>query len=116
MRFRCQWRGSRIRNGGASIGILHASAFGQHIFVLNGFPDAVELLEKRASIYSSRPALPLMQMMGWTFNSGLLPYGDTWRPHRKVLQQGLRKDVLEPYQPKLTTKTGELLQNLAAAP
>ena len=43
-------------------GIVHASALGNHIVVLNTFEDAEELLEKRAAIYSDRPEFPIQKL------------------------------------------------------
>ena len=42
--------------------IIHASALGSHIVVLNKFEDAEELLEKRAAIYSDRPEFPIQKL------------------------------------------------------
>ena len=42
--------------------IIHASALGTHIVVLNKLEDAVELLEKRATIYSDRPQVPIRKL------------------------------------------------------
>lgn len=42
--------------------ILHASAFGTHVVVLNKLKDAEELLEKRARIYSNRLSMPIVKM------------------------------------------------------
>ena len=42
--------------------IVHASALGSHIVVLNKFEDAEELLEKRAAIYSDRPEFPIQKL------------------------------------------------------
>jgi hypothetical protein len=42
--------------------IVHAQAFGNHILILNSVKVAMELLEKRARIYSDRPALPMIPL------------------------------------------------------
>jgi len=54
--------------------------------------------------------------MGWSFDTGLLPHNDLWRRHRKIVQQGLRKEVMDKYNVTIDTKTGEALQQLAASP
>ncbi|KAF8880397.1 cytochrome P450 [Infundibulicybe gibba] len=88
-----------------SCNIIHAEAFGQHIVVLNSLEDATEIMEKRASNYSSRPPLPMLDLMGCIdYNVGLLPRGDLWRRHRRVFQKGFRKDAVVLYEPIETSK------------
>jgi hypothetical protein len=54
---------ANIRANLRAIGnIIHASAFGSHVIVLNSFEDAEELLEKRAVIYSDRPEFPVQNL------------------------------------------------------
>ncbi|TFK73305.1 cytochrome P450 [Pluteus cervinus] len=96
--------------------ILHLEALGQHIIVLNDLHDAIELMEKRSSLYSDRPHMPLLFMMGHEINTGLLPYGDVWRQHRKTFQQGFREGVIETYHPILDLKSKQFLQRLITHP
>ena len=42
--------------------ILHASAFGNHIVVINNVELATELFEKRAQLYSDRPVIPIAEV------------------------------------------------------
>ena len=42
--------------------IIHASAFGNHVVVVNKFEDAAELLERRAQKYSDRPEYPTIKL------------------------------------------------------
>jgi hypothetical protein len=42
--------------------VVHASAFGSHIVVLNKLEDAVELFERRATKYSDRPEYPIQKL------------------------------------------------------
>lgn len=39
--------------------VVHVSALGRHLIILNSHEAAIELLEKRSSIYSERPILPM---------------------------------------------------------
>ncbi|KAJ7259504.1 hypothetical protein B0H12DRAFT_414977 [Mycena haematopus] len=43
--------------------ILHASALGQHIVVVNSVKAAVELFEKRSHIHSDRPVITMVELM-----------------------------------------------------
>ncbi|KAF7374569.1 hypothetical protein MSAN_00341500 [Mycena sanguinolenta] len=43
--------------------IVHASALGQHIIVINSVKTAVEIFEQRAHIYSGRPVLTMVELL-----------------------------------------------------
>jgi hypothetical protein len=43
-------------------GLVHASALGQHIIIVNSVKTAFELFEKRSHIYSDRPVIPMIEM------------------------------------------------------
>ncbi len=45
--------------------IIHVTALGQHIVILHSVEDAIELLEKRAHIYSSRPSFPMLELCAY---------------------------------------------------
>ncbi|KAF8871725.1 cytochrome P450 [Infundibulicybe gibba] len=97
-------------------GLLSASACGQRIVVINTLKDAVELLDKRSHIYSDRPTVAMIDLMGWDFHSSMLRYTDRWRRHRRIFQQTFRKDVSIRYQPTQTRKVHDLLQSLLDSP
>ncbi len=42
--------------------VVHAQVFGEHILILNSYKATMELLEKRASIYSDRPTIPMIPL------------------------------------------------------
>jgi hypothetical protein len=42
--------------------IIHASAFGNHVVVVNKLEDAAELLDRRAPKYSDRPEYPILKL------------------------------------------------------
>ena len=42
--------------------IVHIEALGNHIIILNAVEDADELLERRASRYSDRPVIPILEL------------------------------------------------------
>ncbi|PPQ97018.1 hypothetical protein CVT26_001123 [Gymnopilus dilepis] len=96
--------------------ILHASSFGKHFVILNRFSDAEELLERRAKIYSDRTQLPIFKLMGWASLTGLLPYGNEWRMHRKLYQKHFRSEAIPDYHPLLLAKVRDLLRGLLITP
>lgn len=42
--------------------IVHASAFGSHVVVINSLKMADELFERRAPLYSDRPVVPIAEL------------------------------------------------------
>ncbi|KAF8880411.1 cytochrome P450 [Infundibulicybe gibba] len=96
--------------------ILHVEALGQHIVILNSYKDVVEIMEKRASNYSSHPSIPMLELMDWSGFTSLLPYGDLWRRHRRVLEQSFKKDAAAQYEAIQTSKTHQMLKSLLEDP
>ena len=41
--------------------IIHTQTFGKHIIFINSFDVAYDLMEKRSSIYSDRPAMVMIR-------------------------------------------------------
>ncbi|KAJ7259531.1 cytochrome P450 [Mycena haematopus] len=96
--------------------IVHASALGEHIVVVNSVKAAVELFEKRSHLYSDRPVVTMIELMGWDFNIGLMPVGDRWRRHRRMFQQQFRRDKSQNYRPIQMKKIHQLLLGLLSSP
>ncbi|KAF7373039.1 Cytochrome P450 [Mycena sanguinolenta] len=57
--------------------VIHLNAAGTSIIVLSSMEAVKELFEKRSTLYSDRPRLPmLVELMGWDFAISLMKYGD----------------------------------------
>jgi hypothetical protein len=68
--------------------IVHVSALGQSIIILNDVQQAFNMLDKRSSLYSDRPTLTMAgRLVGWDNSTVLLPFGDTWKEHRRMFAQ-----------------------------
>lgn len=66
--------------------ISSVTVLGTTIVILNSLELAVELLEKRSAIYSSRPKMVFGgQLCGWDQLLALAPYGAHFRAMRKPL-------------------------------
>ncbi|PCH38751.1 cytochrome P450 [Wolfiporia cocos MD-104 SS10] len=71
--------------------VIYLQFFHNPVVVLDSTKAANELLEKRSAIYSSRPhATVLVDFMGWDTQTAFMPYGPTWRMHRRWLQNLLQ--------------------------
>ncbi|KAF8158888.1 cytochrome P450 [Mycena galopus ATCC 62051] len=96
--------------------IVHLQVFGNHILIVNSLKVAVELLEKRARIYSDKPSIPMVPLMGWDFNIGLMPYSEKWRQHRRLFDQHFRRTAIPAYYPVQLRKIQDLLRGLLSTP
>ncbi|KAF8973005.1 cytochrome P450 [Flammula alnicola] len=98
-------------------GIVFASVLGSHVLVINKREDAEELLTKRAAKYSNRPLIPILSLMGWDpAMVPLLRYGETWRLHRKIMQQNFNYEAAKQYRPITVRKVYKMLGGLLESP
>ncbi|KIL71214.1 hypothetical protein M378DRAFT_206041 [Amanita muscaria Koide BX008] len=77
--------------------IIHLSAMNMHIVVLQTIEDITELLERRSAKYSSRMLSPIFPLIGMENFTPFLPYGDALRKHRRLLDEGMKKDMIPSY-------------------
>ncbi|KAG2148110.1 cytochrome P450 [Suillus clintonianus] len=64
--------------------ISHIEVLGQHIMVVNSVKTAMDMLDKKSTVYSDRPIFTLAgELVGWKYLMTLLPYGDHLRRYRK---------------------------------
>ncbi|KAJ6472593.1 cytochrome P450 [Mycena sanguinolenta] len=88
--------------------IIHLNAAGTSIVVLSSIEAVKELFEKRSTLYSDRPRMPmLVDLMGWDF-----AIGDRWRSHRKMFHEVFNVGAVEQFQPQELAATHELLRRL----
>ncbi|KAG8742021.1 hypothetical protein FRC10_002097 [Ceratobasidium sp. 414] len=89
--------------------------FGVVIVVLNSVEDAVNLLEKRSSIYSDRAQISMLvepSLMDWGNLVTSLSYGERWRKSRRMMHQWLHKQAAEEFHPSQQHQARLLLQRL----
>jgi len=96
--------------------VVHIREYSQHTVLVNSLKDAIALFEKRSQIYSDRPVMTMIELMGWDFNAALMPYTEKWRRHRRLFQQNFKREVSATYQPVQTSKIHELLYKLLNTP
>ncbi|KAJ7459914.1 cytochrome P450 [Mycena latifolia] len=97
-------------------GLVHARVFSDHIILVNDRKTAYDLFEKRSHVYSDRPYVPMIDLLGWDFNFGFMPYGTKWRRYRRTMQQHFRQDVSRVYQPIQKKKIHDFLRGLLSRP
>ncbi|PAV19443.1 cytochrome P450 [Pyrrhoderma noxium] len=75
------------------------------------------LQKKRSAIYSCRPHVPMAgDVIGWNWALPLVPYGETFRRHRKYLNQYFAKPRLPDYHPSQLKEAHRLLRDLLDDP
>ncbi|KAI0824638.1 cytochrome P450 [Trametes gibbosa] len=98
--------------------IVSVSFLGQPYIILNSSKHAVDMLEKKSSIYSSRPVIPVGgELVGWNRTLALLPYGNKFREYRRLIFQliGSKKNM-ERFQPLIEDKTRDFIVELYKEP
>ncbi|TFY79263.1 hypothetical protein EWM64_g4749 [Hericium alpestre] len=92
--------------------LVSFTVFGQMYIVVNSLRAAKEIFETRSAMYSSRPYMTMVDMIGWYFNLGLLPYGDAWRARRRLLHLRLAAGRAPSYFPLQMQKSAEVIRKL----
>ncbi|KAI0064828.1 CyP450 monooxygenase [Artomyces pyxidatus] len=98
--------------------VISLQVFGQVIVVLNSAKSARDLLEKRAAIYSGRPAIPFFDLANWNEWYIVFLAADTanWRLRRRMLDRGLRPSAAAQYWPMQKAKVHDFLKKLRSSP
>ncbi|KAJ3721438.1 cytochrome P450 [Lentinula guzmanii] len=97
--------------------ILHLKIAGENYIVLNSYEMAMDLLDKRSSIYSSRPHVTMLQdLIGWEGDLVYLPYGNEMKLHRKLFHQGFHPTDSSLHQPHHKKALRLFLNNLIDTP
>jgi cytochrome P450 len=80
----------------------------QNLIVLNSWQAVRDLIERKGSVYSSRPTIPVVEIVTpGGLNPALNVYGSTWRGQRKKLMDflgGARTDKMKPVQDAESTQ------------
>ncbi|KAJ7453443.1 cytochrome P450 [Mycena latifolia] len=99
--------------------IIHLNLAGQSVIVLSSLEATTALLEKRSSIYSDRPDVPMVtdpELMDWEYNIGLMKYGTDMRRSRRLLNETFNVKAAGQYRPLEMAASRALLQRLLDRP
>ncbi|RXW19445.1 hypothetical protein EST38_g6411 [Candolleomyces aberdarensis] len=105
-----------VPDANADSDLLYLEVLGQGMLILGSHRRAVDLLEKRAAIYSDRPTLALTDLMDFHWNFAIQPYGPWWRLHRRDFHQQLNSNVVSRYHPIMYEEREGLLRMLSTHP
>ncbi|EIN06167.1 cytochrome P450 [Punctularia strigosozonata HHB-11173 SS5] len=98
--------------------IIHLTAPGARIIVVNSIDVAVDLFDKRSTVYSDRPYLPMLcELVGLAnWNIGFMSYGDHWRNIRRMFHRYLGPQEAKMLRPTTIRHTNNLLNKLLSQP
>ncbi|EIW59412.1 CyP450 monooxygenase [Trametes versicolor FP-101664 SS1] len=96
--------------------IISLQMLGQRVMILGSAKAALELLEKRSGNYSDRPVSPMIELIGWEWDFGFMPYGQPWRRHRRLFWQHFHPGVVSKYHAVQREASAKFLENLLASP
>ncbi|KAJ7483509.1 cytochrome P450 [Mycena latifolia] len=112
-----QWKAYQEWSKEFNSDIIHVDVAGTSIVVLSSMEAVRELFDKRSSLYSDRPRLPMIvELMGWDWAIGFMKYGDGWRSHRKVFHEAFNVGAVRQFQPQERAATYELLRRMLRDP
>ncbi|KAG6832007.1 hypothetical protein H0H92_006043 [Tricholoma furcatifolium] len=96
--------------------VVQLRILNQSMIILNSVEAAVDLLDKRSSIYSDRPTLPVFELLGIADTLVFAKYGKEFRHQRRIVQQYFSNVKRPQHHPTQTFQARILAQNLLNSP
>ncbi|QRW13568.1 cytochrome P450 family protein [Ceratobasidium sp. AG-Ba] len=97
--------------------LISLSFFGTTIIVTSSQQIAIDLLEKRSSIYSDRvcpPAVAEASLMNWEATPAIVGYNESWRKYRRMMHSWLNKHAVSAFHRSQQRQARYLLRRLLA--
>lgn len=96
---------------------MSIDVFGQRMVIVNSAEVAVDMLDKKGSIYSDRPVIPMGELVGWKNTLVLLPYGARFRSFRRMAHQLFgNQATMKQFHPEEEKETRRFLKRLLIKP
>lgn len=95
--------------------VVYLEILGNRILVLNSAQAASDLLDKRSALYSDRVCPPTIKepaFFDWSRNPAILGYNDTWRHHRRMMNNWLNSRAVTQFHRLQEKQTRSLLRRL----
>ncbi|KAF8599312.1 cytochrome P450 [Ceratobasidium sp. AG-I] len=97
--------------------VAYARVLNQDIIVLNSREAAFDLLERRSTMYSTRPSLVMAnEIVGWKLTLGTMTYGSRLKHTRRLLQEGMSLRAMEELWPLQEEEALKFVQRLLDSP
>ncbi|KZS94052.1 cytochrome P450 [Sistotremastrum niveocremeum HHB9708] len=93
--------------------VVGVKILGKRLVIFNSYQAAKEVLDKKSSIFSSRPRLPLVDMNSdWSLSLLLLPYGSDFQTSRKFMNSAVNPNAVREAQPAIQEQARVMLYRL----
>ncbi|KAJ7813324.1 cytochrome P450 [Mycena leptocephala] len=92
--------------------VMYLEVLGQTMIILDSYRAAMDLLDKRGSIYSDRPKFIVYELVGWKPALAFLQYGKQYTKHRQMHQSYLSRHKAEDFKSMQTQEARTLVRNL----
>ncbi|CAA7266287.1 unnamed protein product [Cyclocybe aegerita] len=98
--------------------IISVSVLGQQMIILNSAEVAIDMLDKKSSVYSDRPVMQMGgELVGWKNTLVLIPYGDRFRNYRRLFHQSIGTPAsMSEFHAVEEKETHRFLKNVLAQP
>ncbi|KAG2002583.1 cytochrome P450 [Coprinopsis cinerea AmutBmut pab1-1] len=97
--------------------LVYWKTLGKPVLVLNSRETMDDLLNERASIYSSRPYRAMVyDVLGVNYLISSMPYGERWKRHRSLFLKHFKKADRSVYQSVQSTYVHSMLRGLLEEP
>ncbi|KAJ7708746.1 cytochrome P450 [Mycena rosella] len=98
--------------------ISSVSVFGQQLTILNGVQAAMDILDKKSSICSDRPIVPMGgELVGWKNTLVFVPYGARFRNYRRLAHSLFgSRSTMASFEPLEELETHRFLKRLLSDP
>lgn len=97
--------------------VVHLRVLTQRVVVLNSLQAVTELLDRRGGTYSDRPPFVMLcGLMGWDWVPSLIPYGESWRAHRRLVHHFFHEGASKRYREMQTKQNLAFMQALLHTP
>ncbi|KAI0676617.1 CyP450 monooxygenase [Trametes maxima] len=96
--------------------LVYLDALGQPILILGTHEAAIDLLEKRSSLYSDRVHSTIVDLGGFDWVLTMLHYGPWWRRHRRAFHQFFNAAAVAQYEPLQRKQIKRFLLRLLSTP
>ncbi|KAI1789703.1 CyP450 monooxygenase [Ganoderma leucocontextum] len=96
--------------------VVHLKVFKYSVIILNSSKAAFDLLDQRSANYSDRPRLGMLSLVDLSWVIPLMPYGQRWRKHRRLVHRYCNSSAAKQYEPLQQRKARQLLVHLRQEP
>ncbi|KAL1943796.1 hypothetical protein VTO73DRAFT_3614 [Trametes versicolor] len=96
--------------------LVYLDVLGQPILVLGTHEVAIELLDKRSTLYSDRVHSPMVDLGGFDWVLTMIHYGPWWRRHRRAFHQFFNPNAIKLLRPMQRSQVNHFLHRLLDTP